>query len=314
MGFSTLTWHYDSAAGDGFRIYRSATPMDPEALPTPLDTVAITEREYVDATVVADSTYYYRVSVYSGAIEHVSEELVHIAEDSGDDFWSSVLSLKHFDTALTDEVIAGVAWAFDGGVSIDAVDYKFGSGGYSNNSSGRVRTTSTGPRNIGSNAFTWDAWIKCNGGVNGLYNVFTLGADSTTSGRVCEVLCQVNSTATQAYLAFYGTAVSSSLSIGSGVRTPGTPIVIGQWHYVECSVTPLVSGQRVFRIFIDGVKVLETTRGSTSMSSSGYSIGRGYYTANRYWLGKMDEVRLTQAVRHTADYAVPTAAPPEFGT
>ena len=103
MGKTTLTWNYDGLVGDGFRIYRADSPMDPENLPLPIATVGVGVREYVDETVIDDATYYYRIASYVGGTERISEEIEHIAEDAGDLYWDQVVSLLYFDGDLTDE-------------------------------------------------------------------------------------------------------------------------------------------------------------------------------------------------------------------
>lgn len=80
MGQTTLNWQFDGADPDEFRVYRADSPMDPEALPAALATVAGSLRQYVDTTVTAGDTYFYRVSAYSDPIEKVSDEIEHTAE------------------------------------------------------------------------------------------------------------------------------------------------------------------------------------------------------------------------------------------
>lgn len=78
----TLSWEHAGVPPDQFNIYRSLSPMDPEALPSPLNNVAGGLREYVDATVTEGTTYYWRVGALLGAMEKISPELEFKAESS----------------------------------------------------------------------------------------------------------------------------------------------------------------------------------------------------------------------------------------
>lgn len=78
----TLNWEHAGATPDQFNIYRSLSPMDPEAMPLPLNNVAGGLREYVDATVTEGTTYYWRVGALLGTMEKISPELEFKAQPS----------------------------------------------------------------------------------------------------------------------------------------------------------------------------------------------------------------------------------------
>ncbi|WP_299231733.1 DUF1566 domain-containing protein [uncultured Halomonas sp.] len=70
-----ISWTNNSTGHDGTRIYRATAPMDPQALPAPLATVAAGTTEHIDGEELADGTYYYRVQDYSGQeVSAVSDE------------------------------------------------------------------------------------------------------------------------------------------------------------------------------------------------------------------------------------------------
>lgn len=52
------------AQEEGFRVYRDTAALDLEALPSPLATLDPDVETYDDATVAADTTYYYAVSAF----------------------------------------------------------------------------------------------------------------------------------------------------------------------------------------------------------------------------------------------------------
>ena len=71
-----LIWDDNANNEDGQRVYRSTSPIDPLALPTPLASIAADVRQYDDTTAVEDTVYYYRISTYRGTVESVSDEIV----------------------------------------------------------------------------------------------------------------------------------------------------------------------------------------------------------------------------------------------
>lgn len=79
-----LTWTDNNGADypeDGFRVYRSATTIDPAALPAPIATLPPDTTQWDDTS--PPSTAYYRVSAFKGAVEAVSDELVKGASGLG---------------------------------------------------------------------------------------------------------------------------------------------------------------------------------------------------------------------------------------
>ncbi len=85
-----ITWQDTNASEQGHRVYRSASPMNPENLPVPLVELGPDVEEYEDGSVVDGETWYYRVSAFSGGAESVGAEIVKTAEAGGggseDDF------------------------------------------------------------------------------------------------------------------------------------------------------------------------------------------------------------------------------------
>lgn len=75
MGSVFLTWKENNTDEDGHRVYRSLTPIDPEAPPTPLASLGPDVTSYQDTTALEDVTYYYRVSAYKSGVEVFSPQL-----------------------------------------------------------------------------------------------------------------------------------------------------------------------------------------------------------------------------------------------
>lgn len=70
-----LNWTDTNSIEDGHRIYRSSSPMDPEALPAPLAEVGPGVTEYVDETALPNTTYYYRVAAFLAGLQQVGAEI-----------------------------------------------------------------------------------------------------------------------------------------------------------------------------------------------------------------------------------------------
>lgn len=62
-----LKWVDRNVTVDGFRIYRSTSPIDDAALPTPLATVGPSVFEYTDTTAQRNILYYYKIGSYLGS-------------------------------------------------------------------------------------------------------------------------------------------------------------------------------------------------------------------------------------------------------
>lgn len=63
----TISWVNRNAFAEGHRVYRSTTPIDTNALPAPLATLAAAASMYHDRDVVRGETYYYRIGTYKGS-------------------------------------------------------------------------------------------------------------------------------------------------------------------------------------------------------------------------------------------------------
>lgn len=70
-----LTWKESNVGEEGHRIYRSASPMDPDNLPPPIATLGPNTTEYQDDPLPTGVPYFYRVGAFTGAVERVSDEV-----------------------------------------------------------------------------------------------------------------------------------------------------------------------------------------------------------------------------------------------
>ncbi|MGM0913769.1 MAG: LamG domain-containing protein [Pseudomonadota bacterium] len=99
-----VRWRDNNLAEEGHRIYRSATPMDPENLPAPVDAVGANVETWEDGDVTEGQTYYYRVGSFVGGVEKVSAELEVLAEEST--LKNGLLAFYTMDEVEGDQLLA----------------------------------------------------------------------------------------------------------------------------------------------------------------------------------------------------------------
>ena len=74
MATLRIAWHDYNMGEDGFNIYRSDTPMDVSAMPSPIASVGPNVGAYTDSTVTGGQSYYYRIGVLRNGEELISDE------------------------------------------------------------------------------------------------------------------------------------------------------------------------------------------------------------------------------------------------
>lgn len=83
--FIKLSWKDVNGFGNGFRVYRSQQPIDPDNLPGPIATLAPAagkppqDLSWTDSDVIEGETYHYAVSTFFGDDEKITDEQVIIA-------------------------------------------------------------------------------------------------------------------------------------------------------------------------------------------------------------------------------------------
>ena len=86
---------------DSFDVLRSDSPMDINALPSPIAT-GLPTMFYADTAGEEGATYYYRVVAWRDGISKVSGE-IQVKAQAGDEHWNNVVGLLNFDESLTDQ-------------------------------------------------------------------------------------------------------------------------------------------------------------------------------------------------------------------
>lgn len=258
---------------DSFDVLRSGSPMDINALPSPLVT-GLPTMFYVDTAVIEGAAYYYRVVAWRDGVSKISSE-IKVKAQAGDEHWDKVVSLLHFNGNLTDDT--GRVWSANQSL-------QFGSGVFGEallrSSASLIITTPASSAFLFDGDFTIEAFLKNTGATNPLFvygnnqnNFIPLYLDSATSGRVF---------------------VNGSNLI-TGINFPSS-----YFHYA------LTRKDGVVRAFVDGVMKGAVNYGSTLGIESGdiyLCSGNGYYDT---WTGQIDELRITKGLaRYTADFSPP---------
>ena len=225
-----------------------------------------------------------------------------IPAGDSDPYWSSVVSLLHFDGDLTDQ--KGITWTAVGSAQTDGTP-KFGSGAFNGDNASRIHTPSTAAFDISVGDFTIEAFIQ-----------------PVVSTADYECLCHVcPNTSTSVGSVLIGVRPDRKLGVWLG-DTSST------WGYAngaasDCSTNPLsTSGYShvaltrygdVFDLWVDGDSVWTKTivgatlyKGTdpTAVAFFNYSGGTHHFN------GLIDEFRLTAVARYTAPFTPPNAAFP----
>jgi len=293
MGQTTLSWKYDSTGGDGFRIYRSDSPMNPLALPTPLAEVNISEREYVDSTVIAEETYYYRVGAYQGSEEKISAEIEHVAEVANDPMWNDVLSLLRFEDGnyIDDK---GNSWNTSGTVSIGAESF-VSTNGYIQSSASQLTT-------IGNGAVTVEMFVSSQHLENAL---FSFVKSKSSAGRVFGI--RVGPSGETFWLRLEGSSGSGSSAVSWA--TVAYDIAPNTKHHLAICLGAVVGSNRLCELFLNGVKIYSANINRTSLNCSNVTFGYAYWTKNWNFKGELFSARITAGVRYTDNFTPPPFFP-----
>lgn len=212
---------------------------------------------------------------------------------------SSVVSLLNFqgaDGSTTFIDYTGKTWTPAGDAQIDtSLGYQTGQF----DGAGDYLTTGTGADwNMGSGAFTLEAWVRPNSPTG----TFELIFNSRASGVGTATGMQLGySTA-----GFQGNVWTSS-GTGFGVCLGGTAVANTLAH-----VAYQRSGSD-FALFVDGASVATASSASTVGNASTVNIGRSPAATGTFYLnGRLRALRLTKGVaRYTAPFTPPPAPFPE---
>lgn len=210
----------------------------------------------------------------------------------GDPYWANVISLLHFDSAVSASVandVTGRVWATTGAVTLDSAVKKFGASSAKFTGTSYLRSAGGAGVDLGTGDFTIEAWTYCTMPAPASAYMFDVGSNGITAGP--------NSNAAGRWVGYTG-------SIGATLYNAGPARDLNAWHHVAVErVAGVVTG------YMDGVA---WGTSATSPNSAGVATTIGAYGGSSIsWGGNIAEFRITRGVaRYKGDFAVPTAAFP----
>lgn len=89
-----IIWDDPNWGEEGHYLYKSTTPIDPNALPAPYATVGVDVTEYFDGAVTPGTTYYYLVGAFtaSGTVIKLSPQIELVASETTPDVSESFVT------------------------------------------------------------------------------------------------------------------------------------------------------------------------------------------------------------------------------
>jgi hypothetical protein len=204
---------------------------------------------------------------------------------------SNVMLLLHLNNAVTDSSPATAHTVTNTNVTYDAFDKVFGS--YSavfNGSSAELTVPDNADFNFSGGSWTIDTWVKVTSlvAVNPIYYQNTTNDNDSfklyidTDGAV-KLLIKASSS----------TVVSATTPVGS--------IAINTWYHIEA-----VESGDTYSIFINGTLLGQSTDTSRAANFTGVvHIG---YDLSAFFVGKMDEYRVSNSARHSANFEIPVVS------
>jgi hypothetical protein len=284
-----VNWKVDGFV-DEQRYYCSETPIDPVNLPAPKVVLANDVRSYVDTAIEVGKTYYVRVSSVKNGVEKLSDEVVVKASD-GDEYWSNVVSLLHFDVDFIDSKSA--TWAAMNGAGVTSAKSKFGGACLDARGPKGIKSSGLGTANFGSDDWTIECfiWIVS----KSRYGV--LFAKRASGAYYSPVIMQYDAEAN--FLTAYISITGSAWAFNILANPP-----IGEWVHLALE---RAAGSVTF--YVNGVAVNTVSIGSAALMSNANEFSLGVDGDGNYGIDcYIDEFRITKGVaRYTANFTPPDA-------
>lgn len=206
----------------------------------------------------------------------------------GDPYFSSVVSLLHFDgadgsTVFTD--VTGKVWTAGGGSELDTSNPKFGTAaGLFNGSNSLIYTPDHADFHFGSGDFTVEMWIDPS--VLSGYGTLFAKWDGGSGGR--SFILYHNGTGLEFYFSTTGSDSVLALSAAGALSTSG-----GYVHLV------IVRDGATLRAYVGGVQVATYAVGTTAFApgtGSPFCYSGQTPAAFGWYNGLSDEARVTKGV------------------
>ena len=273
---------------DSFEIYRSTAPMSASSLPPPIVT-GLKTMYYVDTNVIEGVTYYYIVRVLRSGTSLLSDQIMIRASD-GDDYFSFVTSLNHFDNPMVDQKTG--PWALYGTAQITNESVFIG---------GQSLLSPAGWANYAAmtnfeRVFSFD--------VAGKVTVEFFFKKTDMSGNAA-ILSSLGGNNTR-WTFFVREGANPSVCVYDGVVTfidVSGKITINKWHHYA-----YVKDGTSNKLFIDGKLVANVTRSTVGHLNidSRLFVGQNGQNSEPF-TGYVDDLRISVGVaRYSSDFDVPS--------
>lgn len=222
-----------------------------------------------------------------------------------DSFTKVLLHMDGADasTAFADANLGGSAhtWTAAGNAQIDTADSKFGgASGLFDGTGDYISTPDHANFVLGASNWTIDSWFKIAGGDGTVLNLAGQSDTAPQTAANTSFYVQRFSSGVMRFVVSDG----SSLNTLDGINTYSTVAHTG-WHHLE-----VTRSSNTVSMYVDGV--LENSMaftGTVPDCSTVLTVGTRNTAVATMWFGWLDEFRISVgAARHTAAFAVPTAA------
>ena len=267
---------------DSFDVLRSGSPMDINALPSPLVT-GLPTMFYVDTTVIEGAAYYYRVVAWRDGVSEISSE-IKVEAREGDEHWDKVVTLLHFDSNLNDET--GKTWTHTGApITYVSVIPAHGEAAHIARSPETRLDCSHADFALGLADFTIEFWCKL---------------DAVQNTALVVVSGLLIYTGAGAWLAYH----TSAGNIINKLDSASINLAAAQGVHIA-----LVRKTGVLSLYINGV-LLSSAAASINLTNTSARIG--YFNTSNPAGSYIDELRITKGVaRYTENFTPPTAEFPD---
>jgi len=211
---------------------------------------------------------------------------------SNDPYWANVSLLLHMDgsdgsTTFTDSSSNGLSMTLTGSIALSTSQIKYGSasGGFT---AGKLTAPSSSALSMDGD-FTIEFWV---------YRTGTTGDFDTTVSATNEANFMIRSS-----------LINPGIYPGGGSNsiTNTLSFTLNTWHHIA-----VVRNAGTYKAFKDGTDITTSTYTDFSTRDfSGLIIG-GSSVSGRYFVGYIDEFRITKGVaRYTTNFTPPGAAFPD---
>ena len=212
-----------------------------------------------------------------------------------DAYWSSVVALLHGDgsngsTTITDSSSLASNWTASN-VTVSTTQSKFGGASLYFNNGYVAASAASSNFAFGTGDWTVEMWVYPT----------SLGTSILYDGRPSSL----QNTQPTIYL---GSGTPALYVNGDDVIAAGSALSANTWTHLAVS---RVSGTT--RMFVNG-----TQTGSSYSDSTNYTnttsrpvLGADGFSGGNYFAGYLDDVRVTKAGRHSANFTIPTSAYPD---